>query len=68
MKSVIYLEDGLFKIVDVREWEDLINKYRFTAADTAIYIDIDLSLFNAMTGHCLTRHAQNVLKELYYGN
>jgi hypothetical protein len=68
MRSVIYLEKGQFRITGLQEWLDLINKYRIRAADTAKYVDIDLSLFNAMSGYSLTRHAQNVLKELYYGN
>lgn len=68
MKSVIYLEKGQFKLADIHEWHDLINKYRFKAVRTAKYIDMDLSLFNAMSNHIFNRHAQNVLRELYNGD
>lgn len=68
MKSVIYLERGQFKLVDMQDWLALINKYRFKAAKTAKIIDMDLSLFDAMSGYSFTKHAQNVLRELYNGN
>jgi hypothetical protein len=68
MKSVIYLEEGQFKLVTMQDWLSLLERYKFKASQTAKYIDMDLSLFEAMTGYAFTKHAQNVLRELYYGN
>jgi hypothetical protein len=68
MKTVIYLEKGQFKIADTQEWNRLVENYKFDAIETAKHIDMDLSLFDAMSGYSFNRHAQNILRELYNGD
>jgi hypothetical protein len=65
MKSVIYIEDGWFKLADMNEWIELSNKYRMPLKRKII--DMDLSLFNALQ-HSYSRQSQAFLRELYDGD
>lgn len=65
MKSVIYIEDGYFKIADIDEWVLLSSKYHLPSQRKIV--DIDLSLFNALQ-HSYSTQTQAFLRELYDGN
>ncbi len=66
MKTVIYLDEGYFKLADIDEWIGLMNRYdnRKWKGKT---IDLDLSLFNALQ-HSFSRQTQSFLRELYDAN
>lgn len=66
MKTVIYLDEGYFKLANMEEWIDLTNKYdnRRWKGKT---IDLDLNLFNALQ-YSLSRQTQSFLRELYDAN
>lgn len=66
MKTVIYLDEGYFKLASEDEWVDLISKYH-NRKWKGKFVNLDLSLFNALQ-HSLGRQTQSFLRELYDGN
>jgi hypothetical protein len=66
MRTVIYLDEGYFKLADIDEWIGLMRKYNNRKLRGKI-LDIDLSLFNALQ-HSISRQSQSFLRELYDAN
>ena len=66
MKTVIYLDEGYFKLANIEEWTGLMSIYTKGRLKGKI-IDINLDLFNALQ-YSFSRQTQSFLRELYNGN
>lgn len=67
MKFVIFQDEKTLKLATAEEWSSLQERYKFKGADPR-YIDIDLSLFNALQTSSASGQIQTFLRELYNGN
>lgn len=67
MKFVIFRDDGKFKLADADEWFHLEEKYRFKDSGPR-YIDMDLSMYDALQNSSVAGQIQSYLRELYNAN
>ena len=67
MKFVIFRDESKFKLASADEWSYLEERYKFKDSGPR-YMDMDLSMYNALQNSSVAGQIQSYLRELYDAN